>query len=101
MSDFFMNFVGVSTAIDHMQQKTTEIDRRVTTLEEQSEKSLASWDGDAKEQYRQEKDVWHDAIMRMKAGMTKLHTALGNIHSNTLTTEKKNTANWSGAGTPG
>jgi WXG100 family type VII secretion target len=95
-----MNFRDMAAIIDDLKRYTGQIREWVTTLETNSEKSLASWDGDAKTQYSQEKQIWNDAIGEMEQGLGMHGNALINIHETTFRGEMRNTDRWVGQGKP-
>jgi len=98
---YSMEFLKVNSVMDEMQQKTTQIAKLTTDLEEKVQKALASWDGEAKAQYGQEKKIWDDAITRMGNAMGMRRDTLNNMFDNTIRTERNNQIKWQGAGTPG
>jgi WXG100 family type VII secretion target len=95
-----MNFTTMSTIITDLQFYTRQIRDWVTTLETNSEKSLASWDGDAKAQYHAEKAIWRQAITEMEQGLAMHGDALFNITDTTYHGDKKVKASWENLGKP-
>jgi WXG100 family type VII secretion target len=95
-----MDFVAMQRIITDLQQYTRQIRDWVTTLEANSEKSLATWDGDAKAQYYQEREIWRAAITEMEQGLARHGTALYNINDTTYRGEMRNRERWVDAGKP-
>jgi WXG100 family type VII secretion target len=95
-----MQFTVMSTIITDLQFYTRQIRDWVTTLETNSEKSLATWDGDAKAQYHAEKAIWNQAINEMEQGLGMHGDALTNITETTRRGEQLNTNRWVGQGQP-
>jgi WXG100 family type VII secretion target len=93
-----MHFNRMTTIIDDLRLYTGQIRDWVTTLETNSEKSLASWDGDAKAQYHAEKLIWNTAISNMEQGLGMHGDALTSIHETTFRGEMRNTDRWVGQG---
>jgi WXG100 family type VII secretion target len=95
-----MDFTRMANCIQDLQTYTKQIRNWVTILETNAEKSLASWDGDAKAQYYAEKQIWNSAITDMEQGLGMHGQALTNITDTTMSGERRNTARWNGAGKP-
>jgi WXG100 family type VII secretion target len=95
-----MNFTLMATCIADLQTYTRNIRDWVTTLETNSEKSLASWDGAAKAQYRAEKAIWNQAITEMEQGLGMHGDALNIITDTTYHGDKKIQASWESMGQP-
>jgi WXG100 family type VII secretion target len=95
-----MQFRVMSTIITDLQFYTRQIRDWVTTLETNSEKSLATWDGDAKAQYHTEKAIWNQAITEMETGLGMHGDALTTITDTTYRGDKKVMASWQNVGKP-
>jgi WXG100 family type VII secretion target len=100
MGQIGMDFAAMKRIITDLQFYTRQIRDWVTTLETNSEKSLASWDGDAKAQYYQEREIWRNAITEMEQGLARHGAALYNITDTTHRGEMRNTERWVNAGKP-
>jgi WXG100 family type VII secretion target len=95
-----MHFNSMSNIITDLQFYTRQIRDWVTTLETNTEKSLASWDGAAKAQYHAEKAIWRQAITEMEQGLTMHGDALSNITDTTYRGDRKVQAGWENVGKP-
>jgi uncharacterized protein YukE len=95
-----MNFLTMSTIITDLQFYTRQIRDWVTTLETNSEKSLASWDGAAYAQYYQERAIWRQAITEMEQGLSIHGEALTNITDTTYRGDMKVKTSWENLGKP-
>lgn len=98
---FSMQFLQVANCVDDMQRETINIAKLTTDLEDEAEKALATWDGDARAQYKDEKRIWDEAITRMGNAMGLRRDATDDMFENTQRTERRNQMKWEGAGRPG
>jgi WXG100 family type VII secretion target len=88
------------TALTNLQGRMAgiyhDIYDNLTTLSEQVERLLDTWEGSAAESFTQTVRSWQDAAADLHQRLAELHNMVGTAHDNQARTVRSNSKIWAG-----
>lgn len=96
MSNYRFSFVQADVTITEMQMINQRIMTALGELDANVQKSIANWEGAARDQYYQSKAIWDGAANQMSISLDQARSTLVQIGDNYGTTEQRAQMLWNG-----
>jgi WXG100 family type VII secretion target len=96
VSNYAFNFVQADVTVTEMQQINQRIVTALGDLDAMVQKSIAAWEGSARDQYYVSKGIWDQGAQEMMVAFEQARSTLVQIGDFYGTTEQRSTMLWNG-----
>ena len=98
MSDgyIYVDYANVDNAVDEMRLQTREIEKIISSLNDELQPLQKSWEGDDREAYSEKQAAWNQAVANMRKWLGDNAQTLNHIRDLYTHNERSQTQSWQG-----
>ncbi|GAA2328109.1 WXG100 family type VII secretion target [Streptomyces cuspidosporus] len=96
MSDgyIYVSYAHVDNAVDDMRLQTREIEKIISSLNDELQSLQQSWEGDDREAYNEKQAAWNQAVANMSKWLGDNAQTLNHIRDLYTQNERSQTQSW-------